>query len=372
MGVPVLLSFLFALDAAEKVTLLTLFLFWLILLIAFLVIIESRRYSFERQLNMETLSEDRLLTIYAARNRFIGSGMRLTSRDAARRNGAPAGDEGELAAEGEPADEQPRAGRSVGDGLRNIGLIVRNDVAGLFKNVTCVVITVGLVVLPSLFAWYHILACWDVFDNTGDLSVAVASEDKGYMSDLLPIDVNVGEKVISALHENDQINWVFTDAEDAIEGTRAGTYYAALVIPADFSKNLLTFYNSNAKSAKIDYYVNEKVNAIAPNITGIGADTVSYEVNKTFADTLSEVGVGIAKSLANVAQGSDLGGFAATVSNSMRGLADRIDQSGMRSTCIRWRPKMPRACCKPAPVLLRPCNPRSNLPLRSWLKPSRS
>ena len=47
--------------------------------------------------------------------------------------------------------------------------------------------------MPSIFAWYNIIACWDVFDNTGHLTVAVANEDEGYESDLVPIRVNVGD-----------------------------------------------------------------------------------------------------------------------------------------------------------------------------------
>ena len=366
VGVPVLLCLLLALDTGEKATLLTLFLFWLIALIAFLVIVESRRSSFERQMNLEDMSDARLLNLFSQRNRMIRSGLRITSRrggkgdgdseaesgeageaedtDAAGDEGeeavaaAAAGDEGEKAATAaadgrkKAADAADGRGESAAaggaaNGLRNIGLVFRRDASGLFKNVMSVVITVGLVVLPSLFAWYNILACWNVFGNTGNLSVAVANEDEGYKSDLLPIDVNVGEKMISALHENDQINWVFTDAEDAVEGTKAGTYYAALVVPEGFSKDLLTFYDGDSVSAKIDYYVNDKKNAIAPNITGIGADTVSYEVNATFADTLSKVAAGLGESLLTIAEKSDAAGFVASLSSGTRTVADRLGQS---------------------------------------------
>ena len=57
---------------------------------------------------------------------------------------------------------------------------------------------------------------------------------------------------------------------------KAGKYYAALVIPKGFSKDMLTFYDGDSYSATINYYVNEKKNAIAPNITGMGADAVSH------------------------------------------------------------------------------------------------
>jgi len=211
--------------------------------------------------------------------------------------------------------------------MRNIGLIIRHDVSSLFRNVMSVILTVGLVVLPSLFAWYNILACWDVFENTGNLSVAVASEDEGYTSDLVPLTVNIGEKVVSGLRANDQINWVFTNSEDAVEGTKAGTYYAALVIPKDFSRQMLTFYEGDGGSAKIDYYVNEKKNAIAPNITNTGADTVSNTINETFAQTLSEVAAALGQSLSKLAEKDNADGAVSTLANNMRGVGDRLDQT---------------------------------------------
>ena len=211
--------------------------------------------------------------------------------------------------------------------MRNVWLVFRRDVSNLFRNVMCVIITVGLVVLPSLFAWYNILACWNVFDNTGNLSVAVASQDEGYASDLIPLEVNVGEKVLSALRANKQINWVFTNADDAVEGTRSGKYYAALVIPENFSSQMLTFYEGDSASASIKYYVNEKKNAISPNITGAGADTLSYEVNATFADTVSEVGAGLAKALANFAADSDTRGSIEDLASHMRLVSSRLGQT---------------------------------------------
>ena len=211
--------------------------------------------------------------------------------------------------------------------MRNVWLIFRRDASNLFRNAMCVIITVGLVLLPSLFAWYNILACWNVFDNTGNLSVAVASEDEGYVSDLVPLEVNVGEKVISALRANKQINWVFTDADDAVEGTMSGKYYAALVIPADFSKQMLTFYEGDNASANILYYVNEKKNAISPNITGAGADTLSYQVNAAFAETLSEIAASVAKGLANYAADSDAKGAVGDLTSHMRLVSSRLEQT---------------------------------------------
>ena len=211
--------------------------------------------------------------------------------------------------------------------MRNMWLILRRDVPNLFRNAMSVIITIGLVMLPSLFAWYNILACWDVFNNTGNLSVAVASEDAGFESDLISIRINIGDEVVSSLRANDDIDWVITDPDDAVEGAKSGKYYAALVLPEDFSKQLMTFYEGESGSARIDYYVNMKKNAIAPNIIGIGADTVSNEVNETFTSTMSNVAVGLIQSLADHADEDGVDERIAALTEHIRSVSYRVDQT---------------------------------------------
>lgn len=102
--------------------------------------------------------------------------------------------------------------------MRNIWRIFKTDMRHLFNNSISVIIVIGLVFLPSIFTWYNVIACWDAFGNTGNLTVAVANTDEGYESDLVPLEINVGDKVVSALRANDQLNWTFTTEEDAIDG----------------------------------------------------------------------------------------------------------------------------------------------------------
>ncbi|NEG69871.1 YhgE/Pip family protein [Bifidobacterium choloepi] len=164
-------------------------------------------------------------------------------------------------------------------------------------NVVSIIIAIGLVVIPGLFAWFNIGACWDPFANTGNLKFAIANEDEGYTSDLLPTTINVGDDIVNTLHENSDLDWTFTTADQAIDGTKSGTYYGAVVIPKDFSKDLMTFFTSDATHATLDYYDNEKLNALAPKITGQGADEIAYEINEMFAKTITSSALSIMSSL---------------------------------------------------------------------------
>lgn len=211
--------------------------------------------------------------------------------------------------------------------MRNLWTLFRTELPRLFANALSIVITIGLVILPSLFSWYNVLACWDVFGNTGNLKVAVANADAGYESDLVPLRVNVGDQVVSALRANDQIGWVFTDEEDAVDGARSGRYYAAVVIPTSFSQDMLTFYADGAEKAQIVYYSNGKKNAIAPKITDQGADTISYQVNEAFAKTLSEVSLSLADALSRALDDADASGAVAALSRHLGSTAGQMSQA---------------------------------------------
>ena len=213
------------------------------------------------------------------------------------------------------------------DAMRKIAKLFSLEMRALFSNVVTVIITIGLALMPSLFTWYNVLSCWDVFDNTGDLSVAVASDDEGFSSDLFPLKVNVGEQVISALRANDQINWVFTTSDDAIDGTKSGRYYAAVVIPEGFSRAMLTFYQDDATSAPLVYYTNEKKNAIAPKITSQGADTVSYQVNEVFAETLADISLSIAQSVSQYMDNADVQSRIADLAQDIDDMGGRVDKT---------------------------------------------
>ena len=62
-------------------------------------------------------------------------------------------------------------------------------------NVISLVVLFGIVVVPSFYAWFNIAGSWDPYGNTKNLAVAVASSDKGYASDLLPVRLNLGKRV---------------------------------------------------------------------------------------------------------------------------------------------------------------------------------
>ena len=164
--------------------------------------------------------------------------------------------------------------------------IFKRDLKRLLHNPVAMVITIGVCIIPSLYAWYNIEANWDPYSNTSGVKIAVANEDEGVESELTG-SLNAGEQTVEQLKENDDLGWVFTDAESAKESVYSGEYYAAIVIPKDFSEKLTSMLTGDFEQPELTYYVNEKKNAIAPKVTDTGAETIEEQLNETFVATVS-------------------------------------------------------------------------------------
>lgn len=174
--------------------------------------------------------------------------------------------------------------------MKNIIRVFYHDWKRIRTNVVAVVIVIGLIIIPSLYAWFNILSNWDPYgpDATSNLKIAVYSGDKGV--DLGGVKLNIGDSVVDALKANQTMGWQFVESEDAAkDGVYSSEYYAAMIIPEDFSKDMISFLNGEVEHPQMVYYENEKKNAIAPKITSKAKTAVQEQVNATFVSSLAEV-----------------------------------------------------------------------------------
>ena len=76
---------------------------------------------------------------------------------------------------------------------------------------------------------------------------------------MLGMEINVGEKFIDAVGGNDMIGWhILNDKDKAIDRVYAGEYYAAVIIPEDFSDKIMSFTSGALQHPVILFYENEK------------------------------------------------------------------------------------------------------------------
>ena len=173
--------------------------------------------------------------------------------------------------------------------MKNIWGIFCRDIEKLTESVVPVIVIIGLCLVPCLYAWFNIMSNADPYGpaSTSNIKVVVATEDKG--SELMGLELNIGEMVIDGIKGNDQMGWCFVDTrEEAMDGLYAGDYYAALIVPKDFTKNFLSILDGDLVHPEVEYYENEKKNAIAPKITNKAKTAVQEQINSTIVSKVAD------------------------------------------------------------------------------------
>ena len=186
--------------------------------------------------------------------------------------------------------------------MKKIFKVFQGDIKKLIKSPVAIIIVTGLCILPSLYAWINIKACWDPYSNTGNLPIVVVNNDEG--KDFNGEHINVGDEVVKNLKENKSIGWVFKDEWQANDGLNRGEYYALIEIPNNFTEGLISITTTTPIKTEIIYKANEKANAIATKIADVAKDSVVREIKTNFVDTVNETSIKVINELADKLQTS--------------------------------------------------------------------
>jgi putative membrane protein len=184
--------------------------------------------------------------------------------------------------------------------IKDIGKIFKKDMKTVKNNPAVMVVLLVIILLPSLYALLNIEATWDPYARTSNIEVAVVNEDLGYTTN--GTNYNVGNMLVDELKNNTNFSWQFVDESTGLNGVKNGKYYAVLIIPSNFSQQLLSIQTSNPQQAQIQYIVNDKTNPIAPRLTNAGVDAIQTQINDEVVKTVDGIIFG---------KLSDLGEYAA-------------------------------------------------------------
>ena len=204
--------------------------------------------------------------------------------------------------------------------------IFKNDIKTIKQLPILIIFLIVIICLPSLYILFTIPSAWDPYSQTSDMEVAVVNDDAGYSTNGTRYDI--GNMLVDELKNNTNFSWQFVDKETALDGVKNGKYYAALIIPGNFSEDLLSIETTTPQQAKIQYIDNEKLSPIATRLTSAGANEIQTKINDEIVKTidgiifgkLSDVGE-VAKE--NKAQFIKLRSFV----NELNGKVDTIDSS---------------------------------------------
>lgn len=173
--------------------------------------------------------------------------------------------------------------------MGNVLRIFFSDLRNIGAHFFSLVIALSVLLIPALYAWVNIYANWDPYGNTGNVKIALASCDLGYIDEDGEY-INAGQEIIADICKSEAIDWTpVEDPEDAINRVRSGEFYAALIMEENLSRNMYNITEAlRDKNASITFYQNAKVNAIANKITTTAATTAEHNIQVRYLSILIE------------------------------------------------------------------------------------
>jgi len=142
--------------------------------------------------------------------------------------------------------------------IKDIRDIFKTDMKTIKNNPVVMFVLLVIILLPSLYALLNIQATWDPYARTSNIELAVVNEDLGYNSN--GTDYNVGNMLVDELKNNTNFSWQFVDESTGVNGVKNGKYYAVLIIPTNFSQDLLSIQTSNPQ--KLKYNISSMIKRI--------------------------------------------------------------------------------------------------------------
>ena len=158
------------------------------------------------------------------------------------------------------------------------------------RKIQCIIVIIGLIIIPMFYSYFYLGAFWDPYSRLDSMPVAVVNNDAG--ATINDENRNIGEELCEELKEDASLKFIFTDEADAKSGTEGDDYYAMIVIPKDFSKNIASASTTEKQTATITYSPNEKRNYLASQILSRAVleieESTRASVNKELVTELAD------------------------------------------------------------------------------------
>ncbi|USY55549.1 DUF3533 domain-containing protein [Bacillus sp. 1780r2a1] len=122
-----------------------------------------------------------------------------------------------------------------------------------------------------------------------NLPIAIVNADEGIQLPNQP-EVNMGQKVVDMVIKSSKataesepaVKWIVEENEnDMQKGLENRDYYAALVIPKDFSAKQASFKTPAPETAKLEVFINQGMNTMASTAAGQIVNNVVDQINTT-------------------------------------------------------------------------------------------
>ncbi len=169
--------------------------------------------------------------------------------------------------------------------INNIKEIIKKDFKSTVKNPIVMLILVAIIVLPSLYALLNVAACWDIYGNTGHLEFAIANLDEGATYE--GVNITVGHDLVEELKNNTDFSWNFVSEQELRDGVIEGRYAGGIIIPKDFSSNIVSITTEDPHPAVLHYIVNRKEDAMSPRLSDTCANYIYRDLNAKIVEFIN-------------------------------------------------------------------------------------
>lgn len=166
--------------------------------------------------------------------------------------------------------------------------MLKKEWEALFKNKMLLIALAALILIPTIYSGLFLGSMWDPYGNVDSLPVAVVNLDQP--TEYQGTTLDVGDRLVNNLKENQALDFHFVSEEKASEGLADGTYYMTMTIPEDFSKNAATVLDKKPQKMELIYETNPGTNYIASKMSETALEkirgAVAQEVTRTYTETM--------------------------------------------------------------------------------------
>ncbi|GAB3765405.1 YhgE/Pip domain-containing protein [Microlunatus parietis] len=136
-----------------------------------------------------------------------------------------------------------------------------------------------VLIVPLLYGAIYLTANWDPYGRLDHLPVALVNNDR-------PVTYNkekvaAGKDFIDSMHEKATFDFRDVDQAEAERGLREGDYYLAVVVPPDFSANLISGAGDDPRRAVIMLRRNDANGFVIGSITNSAQNTIARAVDES-------------------------------------------------------------------------------------------
>ena len=155
---------------------------------------------------------------------------------------------------------------------------MKQEIKRILKSKMLLATFVAVVILPLIYGGLYLWSFWDPYGKMENLPVAIVNEDVCQKKDK---DLKCfGNDLVNDLKTDTSMKWVFTSKDDAESGLQSKKYYTEAIIPADFTKNIISVDGDIPQKANIEFKSRAASSFMAGKFTTTAFDKIKAKLNE--------------------------------------------------------------------------------------------